>query len=82
MNYYIIKPKRNPVDDRIIEGVQKMDKESQIVNALDECDIAILQKGWTRSKVCLSEQERQVKERQKPCKEAYLYADACKVQLS
>ena len=81
MKYYIIKPKSKDIDQNIIDGLNKMDKECQIVDSLYVCDIAILQKGWTRSIVCLSERDEQLNNRHKLCREAYLYTDGYKVTL-
>jgi len=82
MKYYIIKPQNRPIDSKIIEGLKKVDREYNIVDSLDSCDIAVLQRGWTRSKVCVADWKKQVNERHKPCKEGYLFTNKFKVQLS
>lgn len=50
MKIYVIKPKSAEIDERIIAGMLNIDPYPAAVLSLEECDIAILQKGWTRSK--------------------------------
>lgn len=82
MKYYIIKPRSAYPDETIIKGILTADKSAKIVNTLDECDIAILQKGWTRSKIAVTEWKRQQFERRKPCHEGYLYRDKYKIHIN
>ena len=73
MKYYIIKPTNNKIDENIINGIKELDKNAEIVYTLEDCDIVVLQKGWTRSKNACDERNRAYFELKKPCKEAHIY---------
>ena len=77
MKYYIIRPKCSKKDKKIIFGLREMDPDAVITDSIEECDIAILQRNWTRSKHALVMKE-QADMLHKPCKEAYLYTDRYK----
>ena len=82
MKYYIIKKRSSPVRKVIIDGLHAMDRDAEIVDTLEECDVAILQQGWARSKVAVAEKLRASDELKKPCKEGYLYTDKYAVQAN
>ena len=49
---------------------------------IDDCDIGILQKGWSRSKVAVLERNRLISELGKRCDEWYVYIDRYSVHLN
>ena len=75
MIYYIIKKKCEKEDKNLIAGIKHLDKHAEFTDKLENCDIAVMQHGWTKSKVATHEWNRAVSERHKPCKEGYLYTD-------
>ncbi len=81
MRYYIIKAQSVSVNEKIVDGIKESDKGAVIVNAPDDCDIAVLQKGFTRSKVAVAEMKR-LRESGKPCVEGNLYLDRYRVKIS
>ena len=81
MKIYVIKSKSAEIDERIIAGMLNIDPQTAAVSSLEECDIAILQKGWTRSKSAVQEYHR-AREMHIPCREGYLYTDKYKVHLN
>ncbi len=81
MKFYVIKPKSAEVDERIVAGILNIDPQSAAVSSLEECNIAILQKGWTRSKSAVQEYHR-ARELHIPCREGYAYTDKYKVRLN
>ena len=82
MKYYIIKPRKATVDNNIIAGIKESDHDAVIVQTLDECDVAVMQKGCTRSKFAVNEIRRQKNERRKPCREGSVYLDRWKAHLN
>lgn len=72
MLYYIIKPKHAYIHDDLIDGIKRMDKDAKIVKKLELCDIAVLQKAWTRSKLAMIECDKAIA-LGKQLKEEYLY---------
>ena len=81
MKFYVIKPKSAEVDERIIIGMLNIDPYPAAVPSLEECDIAILQKGWTRSKSAVQEYHK-AQELHIPCREGYMYTDKYSVHLN
>ena len=81
MKIYVIKPKSAEVDERISTGMLNIDSHSAAVPSLEECDIAILQKGWTRSKSAVQEYHK-ARKMHIPCREGYLYTDKYRVHLN
>ena len=81
MRYYIIKAQSVSVNEKIIAGIKESDESAVIVNSLYDCDIAVLQKGFTRSKVAVAEMKR-LRESGKPCVEGNLYLDRYRVKIS
>ena len=81
MKFYVIKPKSAEIDERISAGMLNIDPYSTAVPSLEECDIAILQKGWTRSKSAVQEY-RKAQELHIPCREGYMYTDKYSVRLN
>lgn len=81
MKYYIIKPKCSKKDKKIMVGLQELDPETAITDCLEESDVVILQRNWTRSKYAMAKKE-QAEKLHKPCKEAYLYTDRYKAVIS
>ena len=72
MKYHIIKPKSVPVDKRIIAGIKESDDVAIFVDNGKECDVAVLQKGCTRSKICVAEIKR-LRDAGKPLREGNVY---------
>ncbi len=81
MKIYVIKPKSAEIDERIVAGMLNIDSQAVAVSSLKECDIAILQKGWTRSKNAVQEYHS-ARELHIPCREGYLYTDKYRAHLS
>lgn len=81
MKFYVIKPKSAEIDERIIAGMLNIDPQGAAVSSLEECDIAILQKGWTRSKSAVQEYHK-AHELHIPCREGYLYTDKYSIHLN
>lgn len=81
MKYYIIKAKSVSIRENIVQGLNQIDKDAEIVNKIENCDIAILQHGWTRSKTAVAEKNFASLIR-KPCREGYVYTDKYKVHLN
>ena len=82
MKYYIIKAKSVSVREDILQGLRRMDKDAEIVDRIEDCDVAILQQGWTRSKTAIAEKNRASFDFKKPCREGYLYTDKYKVRVN
>lgn len=74
MKYYISKPASHKIDTSIIAGVKSIDTEAIFVKELCDADIAIFQKGWPKSQICVSEHHL-ARDKHIKCKEAYLYTD-------
>ena len=55
MKYYISKPVSHKLDERITKGIKRMDSKAVFVGNLYEADICVMQKGWTKSKVCVAD---------------------------
>jgi len=55
MRYYIIKPEDSKLDKKLMTGICAVDKEAAFSDTLKVCDIAVLQKDWTRSKSAVNE---------------------------
>lgn len=81
MKYYISKPTSHKTDERLIEGIKSVDSEAEFVGNLYKADIAVFQKGWTKSKICVADyhlaSDRRIERR-----EAYLYTDKYKAKLN
>lgn len=82
MKYYIIKAKSVSVREDILQGLHQVDKNAEIVSKIEDCDIVILQQGWTHSKTAIAEKDQASFELKKPCREGYLYTDKYKVHLN
>ena len=82
MKYYIIKAKSVSVRADILQGLHQMDENAEIVNKIEDCDIVVLQQGWTHSKTAIAEKNRAYFELKRPCREGYLYTDKYKVHLN
>lgn len=81
MLYYIIKPKHAHIHYDLIDGIKRMDAEARCVSKLESCDISVLQKGWTRSKLAMIEYHKAIALK-KQIKEGYLYTDRFLVDVS
>ena len=55
MKYYIIKPSSSKIDDDLIKGLKSIDTAAVFVDNIKEADKCVLQKGWTKSKLAVSE---------------------------
>ena len=82
MRYYIVKPRSHTISENLISGILSLDKDAIFVMNIDDCDIGILQKGWSRSKVAVAERNRLTSELGKRCEEGYLYIDRYSVHLN
>ena len=82
MKYYIIKAKSVSIREDIVQGLNQIDKDAEIVNKIEDCDIAILQHGWTCSKAAVAEKNFVSLKLRKPCREGYVYTDKYKVHLN
>ena len=82
MRYYIIKKKSADINTDIINGIRKIDNTAEFVDILEDCDFAVLQQGWTRSKTAVAERNRALFELKKTCREGYVYVDKYKVVLN
>ncbi len=81
MRYYIVKAQSVSVNEKIVDGIMESDKCAVFVNAPDDCDVAVLQKGFTRSKCAVAEMKR-LRESGKPCVEGNLYLERCRAKIS
>ena len=82
MKYYIIKKKSASVNQNIIDGIRIMDNNAEFVKNLEDCNIAILQQGWTHSRTAVAEKNRASFELRIPCREGYVYTDKYNVHLN
>lgn len=74
MKYFISKPSSHKLDDNIVVGIKEMDAEANFVTNLDEADICVMQKGWTKSKICVVDYHF-AREKNITIRESYLYTD-------
>lgn len=81
MKFYVIKPKSVEVDEQIVAGMLNIDPQAVAAPSLEECEIAILQKGWTRSKSAIQEYHK-AHELHIPCREGYMYTDKYSIHLN
>ena len=81
MLYYIIKPKDADIHEDLKDGIKSRDAEAQFVKKLELCDIAVLQKGWTRSKLAIIECDKAIALGKQP-KEEYLYTYRFSAEVS
>ena len=72
MKYYIIKAKSVLNNEEMIEGIRSVDQEAEFVDEFVECDMAILQPGWTRSNAAV-EVYKSAKNKHVKCIEGYNY---------
>ena len=82
MDYYIIKRKKEKIREDILDGIFHIDKDAKIVDSLEKADIAVLQQGWTRSRIAVAEQIRASQKLHIKCQEGYLYTDNYSVHLN
>jgi len=82
MKYYIIKPNSSKVSTELMDGIKSIDTSATFVKTIEECNIAVLQKGWTNSKIAVAEMQRAIKELKLPCREGYFYTDRVKAHLN
>ncbi len=69
MKYYIVKPKEEKVNEKLIEGIKRKDPLTVIVDSIYDCDIVVLQKNWIFDQSCLNERNIQLFHRYKICRE-------------
>ena len=55
MRYYIIKPRSKVVNSDLLDEILKTDKDAVLVSNLRDCNIAVLQDNWCRSKHAIAE---------------------------
>lgn len=74
MKYYISKPISHELDRVLVIGIKKIDTEAVFVANLCDADICVFQRGWTKSKKCVSDyhlaRDKKIKR-----EEGYLYTD-------
>ena len=75
--YYIIKGRGVSKQRDILMGIRKHDKHAEMVDNLDDCDVAVLQKGWTRSKFARADYAH-AKSLRIRCDQGHYYIDKCK----
>ena len=80
MKYYISKPISYQLDGALIEGIQRMDPDAEFVNNLYHADICVFQKGWTKSRVCVTDYHLARNKKIKR-EEGYLYTDKWNIKL-
>jgi len=73
MKYYVIKKRSEKIQENLIEGIRDIDPSPEFVDALEDCDIAVMQRGWTRSKAAVDEWNRALHVLGKTCSEGYNY---------
>lgn len=81
MKYYISKPNSYKLDELLVEGIKSMDPEAEFVINLYNADIAVFQKGWTKSRVCVADYHL-ARDRHIERKESYLYTDKYTIKLN
>ena len=81
MKYYISKPVSHKLDESLIEGIKQVDSEAEFVKILNEADIVVFQKGWTKSKICVADYHL-AKEKHIERREANLYIDNFSVKTN
>ena len=70
MKYYIVKPMLAKTDTNLLNGIRWSDPKAVIVKKMDECNQAVLQKKWNKSKSAIRKKKR-LMELGKPCSEGY-----------
>lgn len=81
MKYYILKPQKAPIKDEIMKGICSLDKTAQFTDSIDNCNIVVCQKGWTRSKSAI-EDWLKAKELGITIKEGNVFTDKYKVKIN
>ena len=81
MKYYISKPKSHKLDEDLVDGIKSLDSETVIVDSLEKADVCVFQKGWTKSKTCVSEYHM-ARDKRIERKEGYLYKDKYRAKLN
>lgn len=72
MKYYIIKPKSASVSKRLMEQIKYSTiVDVEFVNNLEDCDVAVLQHGWDRSKYANNERLKAINMNKKILTEVY-----------
>lgn len=79
MKYYIVKV--GAIDEKMINGIKRFDKKVEIVDNLNDCDIVVLQRGWTDSMEAIEEYNLAC-ELHKRCNEGYIYVDEYTVRVN
>lgn len=72
MKYYIIKPVSHKVNLGLKDNLELTFKDAIETKNLYEADIAVTQKGWTRSKNAVAEYHL-AREHKIPCHEDYMF---------
>lgn len=81
MKIYISKPKSHKVNEQVIAGVKHCYGDIEIVKTIQDANMVVFQKGWTRSKVCVAEY-REVGRLQIKYEEDYIFLDKYKVHTN
>ena len=62
MKFYVIKPKKENINVRMIQGILEMYPDAELADTIEECDQVILQPGnWTRSRICCADYNKATK---------------------
>lgn len=81
MKYYISKPVSHKFDESIVSGIKEIDSEAVFVKTLNDADICVFQKGWTKSKVCVADyhlaRDKHIKR-----EEAYIFTNRYTVKMN
>lgn len=49
MKYFILKPLNVGIDRQLVEKIQSINKAAEFSDTLEDCDVVVLQSGWSKS---------------------------------
>jgi len=81
MIYYISKPASHKLDKSIIKGIMEVDPKAVFCKNLNEADICVFQKNWTKSRICVAEHHL-ARDKHIKREEAYIYTDKYTAKLN
>ena len=75
MKIYIIKPKKENINVRMIQGILEIYPDAELANSIEESDLVVIQRGnWEKSPKC-REDYRKASELCKRIENAGIYLD-------
>ena len=80
MKYYIIKPRSAECDNDLLSRIAEIDTSVTLVEDINDADICVLQKGFSKSKIAVNEYLYAIEHGIK-CVEQYMY-DKVSVKLN